>query len=123
MIQSCIQKFFIIIFKFRINKNTKLKNANLSDTNMTGAFLSNSDLSNANLTNADLIATDLTNSDLTGSNFENTYLNHADLSGANLKQTKNLTREQIESTFITRDTLLPENLGLKWISDSEYEFN
>ena len=78
---------------------------------------------NTNFTNADLIATDLTNSDLTGSNFENTYLNHADLSGANLKQTKNLTCEQIETTFITRDTLLPDNLRLKWISDTEYEFD
>ena len=89
---------------------------------MTGVFLSNSNLTDADFTNADLIAADLTNADLTGANFENTYLNHADISGAILKNAKNLTRDQIETTFITRETLLPDTLPVKWISDTEYEF-
>ena len=84
--------------------------------------MSNADLSGADFTNADLIAADLTDTNLTSANFENTYLNHADLSGANLKQAKNLTRDQIETTFITRETLLPDTLPIEWISDTEYVF-
>ena len=99
-----------------------MKNADLSDTNMTGVYLSNANLSGADFTNADLIATDLTNSDLTDANFKNTYMNHANLSGANLKQAINLTQDQIETTFINKETLLPDSIPIVWVSDTEYEF-
>jgi len=49
-------------------------------------------------------------------------MNHANLSGANLQQAKNLTPDQIETTFINKETLFPENLSIVWISDTEYEF-
>ena len=89
---------------------------------MTGIFLSNADLSGANFSNSDLIAADLSDSDLTGANFENAYLNHADLSGANLQKARNLTPDQIETTFINRETLFPDTIPIVWISDTKYEF-
>ena len=55
-------------------------------------------------------------------NLENTYLNHADLSGANLKSAKNLTRDQVETAFIDKETILPDSISLIWVSNTEYEF-
>ena len=49
-------------------------------------------------------------------------MNHANLSGANLQQAINLTQDQIETTFITKETLFPDTLTIVWISDTEYEF-
>ena len=99
-----------------------MKNADLSEVNLTGAFLANANLSGANFTNSELIAADLAGSDLTEANLNNAYLNHADLSGANLKSTLNLTPEQVETAFINKETLLPDSIPIIWVSTTEYEF-
>ena len=97
-------------------------NANLSEVNLTGVFLGNANLFGADLTNSELIAADLAGCDFSESNLENTYLNHADLSGANLNSAKNLTRDQVETAFINKETILPDSISLIWVSNTEYEF-
>jgi uncharacterized protein YjbI with pentapeptide repeats len=94
----------------------------LSDVNLTGVFLANANLSGVDFTNAECIAADLCGCDLTGANLNNTYLNHADLSGANLRFALNLTCDQLETAFISKDTLLPDSIPIIWVSNTEFEF-
>ena len=84
--------------------------------------MANANLSGANLTNSELIAADLVGCDFTKANLDNTYLNHADLCGANLKSAINLNRDQVETAFINKKTLLPDSIPILWISETEYEF-
>ena len=51
----------------------------------------------------------------------NTNLKGADLKGANLRYTTGLTKDQIESALIDKNTLLPSYLKIKWKSEKEFE--
>ncbi len=63
----------------------------------------------------------LHNFDLTGADLKEADLSSGVLIEACLKEAKNLTQEQIETAFINRDTIFPDNLSIVWVS--EYEFD
>ena len=90
--------------------NADLSNAILLWADLRNANLEGADLTNANLTHANLRNADLSNADLRDANLLYADLSNADLRNADLTRTKGLTREQIESAIIDKNTKLPEYL-------------
>ena len=87
-----------ILFEFEKEENTiketvlkaledgaDLRDANLSDANLSGADLSDANLRGADLSNANLRDANLSGADLSGANLRDAYLSGANLSGANLR--------------------------------------
>src|SRR5215469_16280479 len=98
---------------------------NLSDTNVTGAYLSGANLRRAYLSGAYLGRADLSGADLSGAYLSGAYLSgtylgeahlrgadlsEANLSGAYLSEAKNLTQQQIDEATGDATTTLPANL-------------
>ncbi len=86
-----------------LNK-TKLSFANLSETNLNDANLSEANLKETYLSYATLNRTDLTFA----------RLDEANLSGADLRESINLTCEQVESARIDKKTKFPDYLQITW---------
>lgn len=84
--------------KYKINLSDLINNSNLNKANLKGAKLRGTNLKEADLKGADLRYADFSGADLSC----------ADFSGANLKETKNLTIEQLESAIISPTTKLPK---------------
>ncbi len=82
-----------------------LSEANLYVANLSGAILSEAQLFWANLSGADLTDANLSRArlggaNLSGANLSEANLYRANLSGADLRGAKNLTQEQLDSSFI-----------------------
>ena len=93
----------------RYLSRANLREAKLTQTNLFMADLSWADLKNANLAGANLSAANLSHADLEGANLEGanflvTDLYNAILIGANLRQSHNLTPEQIRTTTYNETT-------------------
>ena len=80
--------------------------------NLQGAFVRRTDLSYANLEGANLSDADCTNVNFRGANFKNTVLKGTILNGADMRDAANLTKEQIQTAIIDKNTLLPEYLSV-----------
>ena len=97
--------------KFLVDKllKTNLSEANLSDTNFTGANLSKVNLSGANLSGTNLSKVDLTGSNLSGANLTGAKLVDSNLTGADLNEAKlkdaNLTGANLTGTNLTKADL------------------
>lgn len=94
-----------------------LRNAQLSRTNFFMADLSGVCLADANLTEADLSGANLSNADLRGAILSGTNLlvadlNNAILTGANLLNARNLTSQQIYTTFYDSTTRLDADIDI-----------
>ena len=76
-----------------------------------GAFVRRTDLSHANLERANLAGADATNAVFRGANFKDAILTGTILKGADLRETKNLTWEQLSQAVIDDSTLLPDYLA------------
>ncbi len=87
-------------------ERTEKYSPDLSELNLSGAYLSN-----ANLANADLKWTNLIGATLEEANLANANLFRAILSGATLKGCRGLTQEQINQTSV-RDGKLPKLEGV-----------
>ena len=100
--------------------NEGLVRANMSGADLLGAYLAGADLSYANLRNArvsyanlrvaDLSSADLSSADLSGANFRQTNLEKANIKRADLRETLDLTQEQIDRASGDENTLLPLHL-------------
>ncbi|MDJ0593334.1 MAG: pentapeptide repeat-containing protein [Pleurocapsa sp. MO_226.B13] len=90
-------------------RNADLSQINLTNINLIEADLSGANLQGTNLTNAKLIAANLSNADLSYANLTN-----AKLIGANLNNT-NLDNAVISNTNLT-NTILEEDAGLEFNS-------
>lgn len=104
---------------------SNLRKANLIEANLRGAELYGADLqkalldnanlqgallNSANLTEADLRGADLRRASLDRARLHRANLEKADLRGADLTNATGLTKEQIESAIIDKNTRLPEYL-------------
>ncbi|MBI4383518.1 MAG: pentapeptide repeat-containing protein [Nitrospinae bacterium] len=106
--------------------NYKLIAADLSDGNFSGADFTGAYLIRANLSGADLSGANLTHAviseaNLSGATFSGADLSDAYLCGADLSHAVNLTCDQIELARIDRDTKLPGNIKIAWVSNDAYE--
>ncbi|WP_326681055.1 pentapeptide repeat-containing protein [Streptomyces sp. NBC_01237] len=86
-------------------RGADLRGTDLSDADLSFASLSGAGLSRAGLSGADLRGTDLSDADL-----RQAVLLGADLSRADLRQAEGLTRHQVDSAIVDRDTQLPASL-------------
>jgi len=93
-------------------QNARLARANLFMTDFSGANLAGADLSLSNLSAANLAHADLHDANLEEANLLVADLNDANLSGANLHNTRNLTREQLQTAIIDSDVQLNQNDGI-----------
>jgi uncharacterized protein YjbI with pentapeptide repeats len=83
--------------------NASLSGANLFMTDLSGANLAGADLSQANLSAANLTYADLHNANLEGANLLVADLDDANLYGTNLRNTRNLTAEQLRAAITGSD--------------------
>jgi uncharacterized protein YjbI with pentapeptide repeats len=114
----------------REGKGSNLSNINLSNAYLLSADLRMSDLSQANFQNAhlrdaNLNGANLSNAILNGANLSLAQLNKAliqgaDLRGANLNYVRGLTCDQILSAVIDKKTRLPDYISLTGSLESEY---
>lgn len=96
--------------------HAQLQGADLSHSYLICADLSGADLSDADLTGAVLSEANLKGANLENAEFEDSYLNGADLSGAT-----HLTCDQLELAYLDKDTRLPDNIQIEWVSDDQFE--
>lgn len=85
-------------------RDARLTQANLFMADLSWAHLTNANLAGANLSAANLSHTDLQGANLEGANFLVTDLYNAILIGADLRQSHNLTTEQISSAIYNETT-------------------
>lgn len=86
-------------------ENAVLWQANLRGVDGEGAYLDGADFTNADLRESRFVAVDFGRA-----NLRNAQLNDADLRGADLRQTADLSAEQLETAWIDGDTKLPDHL-------------
>jgi uncharacterized protein YjbI with pentapeptide repeats len=65
---------------------------------------------------ADLSWTDFTGADLAGAD-----LMDANLAEADLRYAKNLYCEQLQGAIINQKTQLPKNMGVTWVTSTQFE--
>ena len=99
----------------------KLENAQLQGADLSYAYLIRANLSGADLSDADFTGAVLSEADLSGANLENTEFEDAYLNGADLSGATSLTCGQIELAYMDKDTRLPDNIRIQWISDDQFE--
>ena len=96
-------------------KNAKLTDANLSGVNFGGACLNNANLTDVNLSNANLTGADLAVANLSYANLNHAELGQVDLSGANLSgvdlSSANLSGVNFSSANLTDADLSNANLS------------
>ncbi len=78
--------------------------------NLSGTFIRRTNLNGVNLQGADLSQADCTNASFRGANFRDANLAGTILRGADLTDAVGLTREQLKSAILDKDTLLPSYL-------------
>lgn len=98
-----------------------LSGGDFSGADFTGAYLIRANLSGANLAGANLTQAVISEANLSGAIFSGADLSDAYLCGADLSDAVNLTCGQIELARIDRNTKLPDNIKIAWISDTAYE--
>ena len=84
-------------------EKASLSGANLFMADLSGANLAGADLSQANLSAANLTQADLHNANLEGANLLVADLDDANLCGTNLRNTRNLTAEQLRKAITGSD--------------------
>lgn len=84
-----------------------LENANFYGADFTQALLDGASIKNSNFELAKFKEANLSNADLTGCNLSEADLERTQLYGANLQKTKGLTKEQLRSALINKETKLP----------------
>lgn len=99
----------------------KLDNAQLQGADLSYAYLIRADLRGANLSDVDFTGAVLSEADLRGANLENAEFEDAYLNGADLSGATNLTCDQIDLAYLDKDTRLPDNIRIQWISDDQFE--
>ena len=87
-----------------------LSGANLSRANLSGANLSRADLSGAYLSEANLSRANLSRADLSEANLSGANLSRADLSGAYLSEA-NLSRADLSGAYLSRANLSRADLS------------
>jgi len=97
-------------------RGVDLTDADLSYSILNGLDLRNTILKNTNLIGADLSWTDFAGADLTGAD-----LMDANLAEADLRYAKNLCCEQLQGAIINKKTLLPNNMGVTWVTATQFE--
>jgi uncharacterized protein YjbI with pentapeptide repeats len=70
---------------------------------------------------ADLTEANLSGANVRGSDLAETRLTQTNLAGADLSLATNLTRDNLKSAHIDRETKLPDNLEVQWTSETEFE--
>lgn len=80
------------------------------DLDLSGTFIRRGNLSGANLERADFSRADCTNALFVGADFKDAILEGTILRGADLTGALNLTREQIASAVVDKNTILPDYL-------------
>ncbi|MFE3250231.1 pentapeptide repeat-containing protein [Streptomyces sp. NPDC059209] len=91
--------------------NAGLVRADLRRTFLDKAYLKGAILFGADLSHALLNRVDLSDANLSMANLTSTGLGGAKLSGADLSRSENLTREQVDSARVDRETQLPASLS------------
>jgi len=94
-----------------------LSDADLSGANLSDANLSGADLSRANLSDADLSRADLSRANLSGADLSRAYLSGADLSGANLSGA-NLSGAYLSRAYLSGAYLSDADLSGAYLSDA-----
>ena len=102
-------------------QNVKAAQAQMQESIFCGAKLEGADLSGARMEGADFEGAGLQVANLSRCVLKNSNLKGADLKGANLRYTIGLTKDQIESALIDKNTLLPSYLKVEWKSENEFE--
>jgi uncharacterized protein YjbI with pentapeptide repeats len=102
---------------YRYLRNADLSNTDLSQANLFMADLTGACLRGTKLVQADLSATnfsyaDLTGADLTGANLLVTDLNDTILVGATLLHTRNLSSEQVQTAIVDHTTRLDSHIDI-----------
>jgi uncharacterized protein YjbI with pentapeptide repeats len=87
-----------------------LTDANLSNADLTDAYLFRADLTDAYLFRADLTDAYLTDAYLTGADLTDAYLTDADLTNADLQSAIGLTQSQVDDAIGNPLTQLPDDL-------------
>ncbi|GCE28254.1 hypothetical protein KDA_37380 [Dictyobacter alpinus] len=93
-------------------RNANLAQANLFMADLTGACLRGAKLNRADLSAANFMHADLTDADLSETNTLVTDFYDAILVGANLRNTRNLTNEQIRGAIVDRTTELDKKIDI-----------
>lgn len=99
----------------------RLQGANLADADLSFAYLMRADLTGADLSGVDFTSAVLSEAILKGANLENADFTETYLCGVDLSETRNLTCEQLELAYLDRETRLPGNIQITWLSDSAFE--
>lgn len=107
--ESDLSEAFLV--EVNLSKHS-LKEANLSRSDLSLANLSEVDLEDANLQEATLYRTDLKGANLNGTNLDGTDLGVADLTGA-----KNWNTEQFDEVKALDDATMPDGTCLKGINN------
>ena len=102
-------------------QNVKAAQAQMQESIFCGAKLEGADLSGAKMEGVDFEGAGLQVANLSSGVLKNSNLKGADLKGANLRYTTGLTKDQIESALIDRNTRLPSYLKVEWKSENEFK--
>ncbi|MBT5631199.1 MAG: pentapeptide repeat-containing protein, partial [Nitrospina sp.] len=96
-------------------------NADLTQADLSAAYLIKADLRKATLVDADLTQAVLSEANLADANLEGAELMDSYLHGANLKGVVNLTCDQIELANFDKDTVFPDYITIQWTEDGYFE--
>ena len=100
---------------------TKLLGMNLRKANLSRTKFIEADLRGARFNEALLTAANFRGADLRGADFRGANLKGANLRGTNLENAHGLTCKQIQDAAIDKNTELPDNIKLAWLSNSSFE--
>ena len=106
---------------YRKLMKARLQGANLAGADLSFAYLMRADLTDADLSGVDFTSAVLSEAILKGANLEDADFTEAYLCGVDLSETRNLTCSQLELAYLDRDTRLPSNIQITWLSDSAFE--
>ena len=98
----------------------KLDNADFEKADLSYSYLLGADLRGANLREVDFTSAVLSEANLNGADLTDAEFTDAYLHGADLRNTINLTCDQLELAFLDKTTQLPESVQLTWTSDSTF---